>query len=361
MRSSRALLLLVLLVLTIIVITLHLIHTTCTMESRRYMHWRSIPKPFGPCPGQMYAASHLTTSHLISSHSNCICNVIILLITFIQNGSINLWTVRHDQGHCAHTFQPPTGAASKSPQIGVLRVMPGERSFLSGSWDSAVSLWDLDDGRLIRQFNGPHNAPITSIEVSFAASQQLIMTASLDGVLALWDGRVGGGAAAAHIIPPGQSPPWCLSACLSPDGQSVYCGRRDGHIERFDLRNLPAASAAPAQILKAPPNAGPVTAVYCVPGGDGLLVSANTDCLRLWSTRLAGAESSSSSSSSSCRVIRGHPGGGPVSAIHVDPQRLFMVTSSGSRGLSATTTAAATTATATTADSSQLMFYSITA
>ena len=51
---------------------------------------------------------------------------------FIQSGSINLYSVRFDQGACFHTLRGHSAATS------CIEVLPGESSLLSGSWDKSI-------------------------------------------------------------------------------------------------------------------------------------------------------------------------------------------------------------------------------
>jgi transcriptional activator SPT8 len=57
----------------------------------------------------------------------------------LENGSINLVTVRHDEGKCHHVFWKHTGPVS------VLTLVPGETSFMSGSWDKTIVVSDYVD------------------------------------------------------------------------------------------------------------------------------------------------------------------------------------------------------------------------
>jgi transcriptional activator SPT8 len=50
----------------------------------------------------------------------------------LENGSINLVTVRHDEGKCHHVFW------KHAAPVSILSIMPGERSFISGSWDKTI-------------------------------------------------------------------------------------------------------------------------------------------------------------------------------------------------------------------------------
>ncbi|GAA6061466.1 hypothetical protein JCM10212_005669 [Sporobolomyces blumeae] len=75
-----------------------------------------------------------------------------------SKGSINLFTLRHDEGQIRHVFQPvePTapatgGHSNKSP-VSVLTLDRDEASFLSGGWDGRIFDWDLNTGQVKRSF-----------------------------------------------------------------------------------------------------------------------------------------------------------------------------------------------------------------
>ncbi|GAA5883383.1 hypothetical protein JCM3774_004870 [Rhodotorula dairenensis] len=86
-----------------------------------------------------------------------------------SRGSVNLWTVRHDEGQIRHVFRPaasPTAAPAQghSPKaaVSVLALDHDERSFLSGGWDGRIFQWDLDTGVAVRPFFA-HSSQISSI------------------------------------------------------------------------------------------------------------------------------------------------------------------------------------------------------
>lgn len=75
-----------------------------------------------------------------------------------QRGSVNLWTVRHDEGQIRHVFRSaasPTADPSRghSPKAAVSVLAPDqdEKSFLSGGWDGRIFvslfLLPLNSGR----------------------------------------------------------------------------------------------------------------------------------------------------------------------------------------------------------------------
>ncbi|GAA5952396.1 hypothetical protein JCM3765_001960 [Sporobolomyces pararoseus] len=79
-----------------------------------------------------------------------------------SKGSINLFTIRHDQGQIRHVFKPdPTSTSTTSPQghfptspISVLTLnsFNNESSFLSGGWDGRIFDWDLNTGAIKQSY-----------------------------------------------------------------------------------------------------------------------------------------------------------------------------------------------------------------
>lgn len=59
----------------------------------------------------------------------------------LQKGSINLFTIRHDQGQIRHVFRSSTisGQGHQSnAAVSVLALGSDETSMLSGGWDNAI-------------------------------------------------------------------------------------------------------------------------------------------------------------------------------------------------------------------------------
>jgi transcriptional activator SPT8 len=55
------------------------------------------------------------------------------------------------------------------------------------------------------------------------SSESTFLSSSIDGMLAIWDRRQP--SPVARISPPRGTPPWCMNACWSPDGNFIYAGR----------------------------------------------------------------------------------------------------------------------------------------
>lgn len=189
-----------------------------------------------------------------------------------QNGSIQLYTARHDAGTLVHSLKQHSAAAS------VLELLPDERRVLSGGWDKRILLWDLDTGKVVRDF-GEHSSAITSVKlqpVGDEASPNVFLVTSFDGqTLAVWDVRQ------SEVVrnlqsDPSVVPPWCLSACWSPDGQRIFCGRRNEIVEEWDI-----GRGALVQYLNLPAQSGPVSCVRAMPNGKQI-ICGSFDNLRLW-------------------------------------------------------------------------------
>ncbi|KAL8813626.1 MAG: hypothetical protein Q9200_000108 [Gallowayella weberi] len=80
------------------------------------------------------------------------------LLSGLENGGINLQSVRHDEGKQIACLRQHTSA------ISVLNLASDERSLLSGSWDKSVIDWDLNTGQAKRKFEGS-GGQISALEI----------------------------------------------------------------------------------------------------------------------------------------------------------------------------------------------------
>lgn len=91
------------------------------------------------------------------------------------------------------------------------------------------------------------------------------LAASIDGTIRIWDRRQ---PSAIARITPRNSPPWCMNACWSPDGNYIYAGRRNGTVEEYSLHK---GLREPERTFKFPQGSGPVTALKAMPNGRHLV------------------------------------------------------------------------------------------
>lgn len=85
------------------------------------------------------------------------------MLSGLESGAINLYSVRHDEGKRIAALQKHKSAVS------VLTLAQDEKSVLSGSWDKNVFDWDLNTGQVKRSFEGS-GGQIAAIEVRPASS-----------------------------------------------------------------------------------------------------------------------------------------------------------------------------------------------
>ncbi|KAF8328886.1 WD40-repeat-containing domain protein [Cantharellus anzutake] len=170
-------------------------------------------------------------------------------------------------------------------------------------------------------------------------SPDILMTASIDGQVTLWDRRASSldSRGVGRLEGNERSPPWCVSACWSGDGSHIYAGRRNGFIDVWDVRKYGPGSASGqprlATTLRNPSSSGNVTCVTAFPDRQHI-VCASQDNIRLWN--VFGLDDNDTSMHRSrpsvpFKIIAGHHGG-IISQILVDASSKFMITASGNRG-----------------------------
>ena len=115
---------------------------------------------------------------------------------------------------------------------------------------------DLDRPSQSNQDNVPERGP---------ASDSTFLATSIDGTIRIWDRRQPDPVAR---ISPRNTPPWCTSACWSPDGNSIYAGRRNGTVDEYDLH---AGLSNPSRVFKFPNGSGAVTSIKSMPNSRHLV------------------------------------------------------------------------------------------
>jgi transcriptional activator SPT8 len=132
----------------------------------------------------------------------------------------------------------------------------------------------VTDSQTDTNLNGlPHSEEVTGpIGTSSGAAEQpassetTFMDASFDGTLRIWDRRQPN--PVARIAPSRNTPPWCLNATWSPDGNYIYAGRRNGTVDEYSLHK---GLREPTRTFKFPSVSGAVSAVRTMPNGRHLV------------------------------------------------------------------------------------------
>ncbi|KAJ7285771.1 WD40-repeat-containing domain protein [Mycena rebaudengoi] len=184
----------------------------------------------------------------------------------------------------------------------------------------------------------PKNAPpLLDASTCGALSSDVLMTASIDGQVILWDKRAHTpGAGVGRLWMSEKTPPWCLSACWSSDGGQIYAGRRNGSIDVWDTRQLgrsgPSSIPRILKTLRNPLSSGVVSCVVAFPDGKHI-ACASIDNLRLWNVAEAAEPDAFGKMKSGVqfKIIPGHHGG-YISQMLVDPAARFLISASSNRG-----------------------------
>ncbi|KAL7922857.1 WD40-repeat-containing domain protein [Trichoderma austrokoningii] len=172
--------------------------------------------------------------------------------------------------------------------------------------------------------------PPTQHEAS-QVSQTTFLSSAIDGTIRIWDRRVPN--PVARINNRAGVPPWCMSACWSPDGNKIYAGRRNGTVEEFDIAKA-KRGWQPERVLRFPAGSGAVSAIKPMANGRHL-VCASHDILRLYDLRETRAFKHSTVP---FLIIPGPPRAGVISSLYIDPSSRFMLSAAGTRGWDGTNT-----------------------
>lgn len=135
----------------------------------------------------------------------------------LQNGDINLWSVRHDQGTLVHALR------GHNAEVSLLKLSNDETKCYSGSFDKSINLWDLNTGQVLSKFNG-HSSAIIS---QFNLTHDTFIATDFAGISILWDCR--DPSLKCRVFDPSSYdiPYWCLSSCAHDNLKSFFCGRRN--------------------------------------------------------------------------------------------------------------------------------------
>jgi transcriptional activator SPT8 len=117
------------------------------------------------------------------------------------------------------------------------------------------------------KMNGILTNSSTTIADQELTSDTTFLDASIDGTIRIWDRRQPN--PVARITPPRGTPPWCMSACWSPDGNFIYTGRRNNSVEEYSLHR--GFREGPRRTFRFPAGSGSVSSVRAMPNGRHLI------------------------------------------------------------------------------------------
>ncbi|KAK4174161.1 WD40-repeat-containing domain protein [Triangularia setosa] len=106
-------------------------------------------------PGARAEEAVLSPVYSLAVHSEA-----LWLLSGLESGGINLYSVRHDEGKRIVCLREGGHANA----VSVLQLAADEKSVLSGSWDKTCLDWDLNNGQVVRRFDGS-GGQISAIEL----------------------------------------------------------------------------------------------------------------------------------------------------------------------------------------------------
>jgi len=106
---------------------------------------------------------------------------------------------------------------------------PDNRYALSGSCDSTIKLWDIQNGNLLKSFTG-HTGFVTS--VCFSPDGQSVLSGSFDSTLRLWDVQSG-----KEIKSITRHAGKIVAVSLSPDSHYAMSSSYDGTFKLWDVQS----------------------------------------------------------------------------------------------------------------------------
>ena len=169
---------------------------------------------------------------------------------------------------------------------------PDGRCALSGTNDSALRLWDMATGGILRLFRG-HEGPVNS--VAFDPEGRYALSGSADATLRLWDVATGD---VLRLFRGHEGP--VNSVTFDPEGRYALSGSADATLRLWDV--------ATGDILRLfGGHEGPVNSVAFDPEGRYALSGSADATLRLWDVATGDV----------LRLFRGHEG--PVNSVAFSP------------------------------------------
>lgn len=160
-------------------------------------------------------------------------------------------------------------------------------------------------------------------DVPEPSSETTFLDSSFAGTLRVWDRRMPN--PLATITPRMGTPPWCMSAVWSPDGNYIYAGRRNNCVEEYSLHK---GLRDPTRTLRLPGSSKAVSCLKAMPNGRHL-ICASHDIMRLYD--LKNDENQQQHAVVPFLIIPGHRTG-VISQLFLDPVGRWLISTAGARG-----------------------------
>lgn len=202
----------------------------------------------------------------LEGHTDAVTSVLFspqnsaLLASASNDDTIRLWPL-DGSGEPLFTLEGHTG------DVNTLSFSPGGSLLASGSDDTSIKIWQVEDGTLLNTIEG-HTRGVLS--VAFAPDALSVVSGSLDGTVRLWqleDNALLNTMAGHSAV--------VMSVAFSPDGTLVASGSLDGTIRVWQ-----AADGALLNILAG--HTGGIIGIAFSPDGEDLTSGSLDGTIRLW-------------------------------------------------------------------------------
>ena len=217
------------------------------------------------------------------------------------DNAIELWDV--DSGQLKATLE--------GNQITSVAFSPDGATLASGSWDTTIRLWDVDSEQLKAILKG-HMERINS--VSFSPDGATLASGSNDTTIRLWDADSG----QLKAILKGHKAQ-ISSMSFSPDGTTLASGSWDNTIRLWDVDSGQIQNTQGLRAL--------IYSVLYTPDGASLIVASGYGALQLWDTDSGQMQGILSGHTIWVSSVAFSPDGSTLASAHGDKVRLWDVDS----------------------------------
>ncbi|MEP0912525.1 serine/threonine protein kinase [Leptolyngbya sp. GB1-A1] len=151
--------------------------------------------------------------------------------------------------------------------VDAIAMSPDGKTFVSGSEDNTVKLWDSQTGALLQTFSG-HTAEVVAVTISRDGG--MLATGSRDNTVRLWDLNTG------KLIHTLNHPDWVSSVAFSPDGKMLASGNYATTVSVWNTKT--------GELLcDFEGHSQPVKSVAISPDGKLLAAGSEDQTIRVWS------------------------------------------------------------------------------
>ncbi|QEH32543.1 WD domain, G-beta repeat [Aquisphaera giovannonii] len=187
----------------------------------------------------------------------------------------------------------PVQGLNHSEVVSAVAFSPDSRACATGGYDSAVRIWDVATGSLVREIIQPRSAVVA---VAFSPDGRLILSGHLDGYARLWDATTGRprGAPIRHQT-------WVPAVAFRPDGSQILTGSGDKTARIWNLQIVDGE--------KVFDHGDWVRSAAISPDGRSMVTGGSDKSVRIWDTTSGSLRGSPLKFDDEVNIVAFDPGG----------------------------------------------------